>query len=227
VNRRAPLIAAGAFVAAAILLVVLFVLPKMGEIGETQDELTAAENQEIVLEAELAALQDAQAAALETEQQIAAIDDLIPPTAELPELFTLLQGAADRAAVDFFSFSPGTPVPNLSGTFSTIPSSITVTGSYFALDQYLFLMETLPRAAKVLSITVSPLAGEETSTSTTSTSSLQLLMTIDFYTTDTSSGPSSVPGPSQPVATTPPTGATGATGTTGATEPAGDTGAEG
>jgi Tfp pilus assembly protein PilO len=224
VNRRAPLIAAAAFVVVAILLVVLLVLPKMGEVGEAQDELTAAQDQEIALEAELAALQDAQAAAPETEAEIAAIEDLIPPTAELPELFILLQSAADRAAVDFFSFSPGTPVPALTGTYSTIPSSITVTGSYFALDEYLFLMETLPRAAKVLSITVSPQAGEETSTPTTPTSSLQLLMTIDFYTTDTSSGPSSVPGPSEPAATTPPTGATGATGTTG---PAGDTGAEG
>jgi Tfp pilus assembly protein PilO len=216
VNRRAPLIAAGAFVVVAILLVVLLVLPKMGEVGETQDELTTAQDQEIALEAELAALQDAQAAAPETEAEIAAIEDLIPPTAELPELFILLQSAADRAAVDFFSFSPGTPVPNLSGTYSTIPSSITVTGSYFSLDEYLFLMETLPRAAKVLTFTVSPQAGAETSTTTTPTSSLQLLMTIEFYTTDTSSGPSSVPGPSEPAPTTPTTGPTGPTGETGA-----------
>jgi Tfp pilus assembly protein PilO len=221
VNRRAPLIAAGAFVVVAILLVVLLVLPKMGEVGETQDELTAAQDQEIALEAQLAALQDAQAAAPETEAEIAAIEDMIPPTAELPELFILLQSAADRAAVDFFSFSPGTPVPALGAAYSTIPSSITVTGSYFALDEYLFLMETLPRAAKVLSITVAPQAGEETAAPTTSSSSLQLLMTIEFYTTDTSSGPSSVPGPSEPVATTPPTGTTGTTG------PTGDTGAEG
>jgi Tfp pilus assembly protein PilO len=221
VNRRAPLIAAAAFVVVAILLVVLLVLPKMGEVGEAQDELTAAQDQEIALEAQLAALQDAQAAAPETEAEIAAIEDLIPPTAELPELFILLQSAADRAAVDFFSFSPGTPVPALTGAYSTIPSSITVSGSYFALDEYLFLMETLPRAAKVLSITVSPQAGEETSTPTTPSSSLQLLMTIEFYTTDTSAGPSSVPGPSEPAATTPPTGPTGTTG------PAGDTGAEG
>jgi Tfp pilus assembly protein PilO len=200
VNRRAPLIAAGAFVLVAILLVVLLVLPKMGEVGETQDELTAAQDQEIALEAQLAALQDAQAAAPETEAEIAAIEDMIPPTAELPELFILLQSAA---------------------AYSTIPSSITVTGSYFALDEYLFLMETLPRAAKVLSITVAPQAGEETAAPTTSSSSLQLLMTIEFYTTDTSSGPSSVPGPSEPVATTPPTGTTGTTG------PTGDTGAEG
>jgi hypothetical protein len=31
-----------------------------------------------------------------------------------------------------------------------------VTGSYFAIDEYLFLLETLPRAAKVTSIGVAP-----------------------------------------------------------------------
>lgn len=216
-NRRAPLIAAGAFVLVGVLLVVLLVLPKMGEVGETQDELTAAQDQEIALEAQLRALQDAQASAPETEREIAAIEDQVPPTAELPELFNLLQAAADRSAVDFFSFSPGSPVADLSGTYSRIPSSITVTGSYFALDEFLFLMETLPRAAKVMSIAVTPQAGAETATPETS-SALQLLMTIEFYTTDSSAGPASVPGPSETPAATPP-----ATGTTG---PSGETGAE-
>ena len=219
-NRRAPLIAAGAFVLVGVLLIVLLVLPKMSEVGEVQDDLTAAQDQEIALEAQLRALEEAQASAPETEQAIAEIEDQVPPTTELPELFTLLQGAADRAAVDFFSFSPGTPVADLGGTFSRIPSSITVTGSYFALDEYLFLMETLPRAAKVLSIAITPQAGAETAAPTTTSSSLQLLMTIEFYTTDTSAGPASVPGPSEPAAAT-------TTPTTGTTGPSGETGAEG
>jgi Tfp pilus assembly protein PilO len=221
VNRRAPIIAAGAFLLVGVLLVVLLVLPKMGEVGETQDELTTAQDQEIALEAQLRALQDAQAEAPETERQIAAIEDQIPPTAELPELFNLLQAAADRSAVDFFSISPGTPVADTAGTFSRIPSSITVTGSYFAIDEFLFLMETLPRAAKVLNITMSPAASAEGVA--TATTSLQLLMAIEFFTTDTSAGPASVPGPSEPVAAPTTTGPTGPTGDGGA----GETGAEG
>ena len=103
----------------ALLAVFLLVLPKMGEVSTTEDELHAAEDQEFTLAAQLNALQDAQAAAPETEQEIAAIDAAIPPIADLPSLFRLLQGAADRSAVDFFSFTPGTPVPNAAGTFST------------------------------------------------------------------------------------------------------------
>ena len=116
-NRRAPIIAGVIAALVALLAVFLLVLPKMGEVSTTQDELQTAEDQEVTLAAQLNALQDAQAAAPETEQEIAAIDAEIPPTADLPSLFRLLQGAADRSAVDFFSFTPGTPVPNAAGTF--------------------------------------------------------------------------------------------------------------
>jgi len=197
VNRRAPIIAGVIAVAVALLAVFLLVRPKMSEVSQTEDDLQAAEDQEVTLAAQLNALQDAQAAAPETEQEIAAIDAEIPPTADLPSLFRLLQGAADRSVVDFFSFTPGTPAPNTAGTFSTIASQVTVSGGYFAIDEFLFLLETLPRAAKVTTLAVTPSsAASGETTTTTSTSNLQLQLTVEFYTTDTSAGPGSVPGPS-------------------------------
>ena len=199
-NGRAPIIA-GAILLVALLAVFLMVLPKMSEVGETEDQLRQAQDQEINLAAQLNALEDAQAAAPETELEIAAIDAQVPQTADLPRLFRELQGAADRAAVDFFSFTPGTPVPNLSGSYSTIASQITVSGGYFAIDQFLFLLETLQRAAKVTTLAVTPSAGGE-ETTTTSTSTLQLQITVDFYTTDSSAGPGSIPGPTEGVTTT-------------------------
>ena len=196
-NRRAPIIAGVIAVAVALFAVFLLVRPKMSEVSTTEGDLQAAEDQEVTLAAQLNALQDAQAAAPETEQEIAAIDAQIPPTADLPSLFRLLQGAADRSAVDFFSFTPGTPAPNTAGTFSTIASQVTVSGGYFAIDEFLFLLETLPRAAKVTTLAVTPSsAASGETTTTTSTSNLQLQLTVEFYTTDTSAGPGSVPGPS-------------------------------
>jgi Tfp pilus assembly protein PilO len=200
VNRRAPIIA-GAILLVALLAVFLMVLPKMSEVGETEDQLREAQDQEINLAAQLNALEDAQAAAPETELEIAAIDAQVPQTADLPRLFRQLQGAADRAAVDFFSFTPGTPVPNLTGSYSTIASQITVSGGYFAIDQFLFLLETLQRAAKVTTLAVTPSAGGG-ETTTTSTSTLQLQITVEFYTTDSSAGPGSIPGPTEGVTTT-------------------------
>jgi len=197
VNRRAPIIAGVIAVAVALLAVFLLVRPKMSEVSTTEDDLQVAEDQEVTLGAQLNALQEAQAAAPETEQEIAAIDAEIPPTADLPSLFRLLQGAADRSVVDFFSFTPGSPAPNTAGTFSTIASQVTVSGGYFAIDEFLFLLETLPRAAKVTTLAVTPSsAASGETTTTTSTSNLQLQLTVEFYTTDTSAGPGSVPGPS-------------------------------
>ena len=218
-NRRAPLIAGGALALIAVIALVLVVLPKIGQVGEARDELTAAQDQELALSAQLGALQDAQAAAPQTERQIAEIEDQVPPTADLPALFRLLQGAADRSAVDFFSFSPGSPAPGATGQFSVIPSSVTVTGSYFAIDEFLFLMETLPRAAKAVSISVAPITGSVGEGSVTPGTSLQMLVTLEFYTTDSSAGPASVPGPTANVApaAAAPTGTTGSstTSTTG------------
>jgi Tfp pilus assembly protein PilO len=197
-GRRGPLIAGAVAVVVAFLAVVLLVLPKMSQVGEAQDELQAAQDQELALEAQLRSLEEAQEQAPETERQIALVEDEVPPTADLPTLFRLLDSAADRSAVDFFSFSPGSPVTDPTGQFSTIASQVTVTGGYFALDEFLFLMETLPRAAKVVSIAVAP--GAPT-LGVSSATSLQLQATVEFYTTDTSAGPGSVPGPTTGVPT--------------------------
>jgi Tfp pilus assembly protein PilO len=196
VNRRAPIIAGVIAAAVALLAVFLLVLPKMGDVTTAEEELQTAEDQEVALAAQFDALQEAQAAAPKTEQEIAAIDAQVPPTADLPSLFRLLQGAADRSAVDFFSFPPGTPAPNAAGTYSSIASQVTVSGGYFSIDEFLFLLETLPRAAKVTTLAVTP-SGAASGEITTSTGTLQLLVTVEFYTTDLSAGPGSIPGPSE------------------------------
>ena len=69
--------------------------------------------------------------------------------------------------MDFFSFTPGTPVPNAAGSFSTIASQVTVSGGYFAIDEFLFLLETLPRAAKVTTLAVTPATAASTESTTT------------------------------------------------------------
>ena len=191
-NRRAPIVAAAIAVVVALLLIFLLVLPTMRDTTETDEQLQAAEDEEFALAAELRALEQAEQDAPETEEDLAVIDAAIPPTADLPELFRLLDSAASRAAVDFFSFTPGTPVVDPTSRYSTISSQVTVTGGYFAIDEFLFLLETLPRAAKVTTVVVTG----ATTTGEITTSSLQVQMTVEFFTTDTSAGPGSVPGPS-------------------------------
>ena len=215
-SRRAPIIAGVVAILLAALATYFLVLPKMDEVDAAQEQLQIAQDQEIALDAQLRALQEAQADAPQTEAELAELEREVPPTADLPGLFRLLQGAADQAAVDFFSFTPGVPIPDPTGSYSTIPSTISVSGSYFAIDEYLFLLETLPRATKVISIGVAPGGGDAEATGTsTSTGTLQLQLSVEFYTTDLSAGPGSIPGPTEPAATTAPGGTT----TTTPTEP--------
>lgn len=207
-NRRGPLIAAVASGVVALLVLMLFVLPKMGQVGQSKDDLQKAQDAETSLLGQLSALQDAEAAAPETQKEIQKVDTAVPPTPDLPALFRQLQAAADRSGVDFFVFSPGVPTPDASATFSIMTSQITVSGTFFAIDEFLFQLETLPRANKVTSIGIASASTATTDTGSTTTPAtgtpgqLQLQVTVEFYTTDVSAGPGSVPGPT--------TGATGA-----------------
>lgn len=197
-SRRAPFIAGVVALVLVLLSVMLLVLPKMRQVGTTNDQLQEAQDEEVSLQAQVKTLQDAEAAAPQTEKQIKALEEQVPPTADLPGLFRLLQSAADVSGVDFFTFSPGVPAPDASGSFAVMSSSITVTGSYFAIDEYLYNLEHLPRAAKVMSVSLSPGAeaaptGATTTTTTSSPSRLQTQLVVEFYTTDINAGPGTAP----------------------------------
>src|SRR5205085_11511836 len=114
-----------------------------------QSDLTAAQQQQQTLQAQVAQLQQAKQEAKQVQGELQQLQAKIPPTADLPSLIRELQGAADAAAVDFMSVSPGTPIAPVTGTgVSTIPTSIQVGGSFFSVQEFLFRLEQLPRAVK-------------------------------------------------------------------------------
>ncbi len=190
-NRRGPIVAGVAVAVLAALAVLLLLLPKVRQVGEAREELAAAQEQEQSLQNQLRALQEAREEAPRVRDAIRRLETQVPPTADLPGMIRLLAGAADRAAVDFFSVAPGTPTAAEAG-FSVVPAQIQVTGGYFSLDEFLYRLETLPRAAKVTSLQISPGGGEEGAPG-----QLSMQLSVEFYTTDTSAGPGSVPGPSE------------------------------
>lgn len=199
-NKRAPLIAAVVGAVLAVLIVMFVVMPKRGEVSERQDELAQAEQQETQLQLQLAQLEAAKQEAPETNEELRRIETLIPPTEDQPGMILLLQSAADRAGVDPLTISSAVPTPATEGAYSIVAVTLDTSGSYFALEEFLFNLETLPRAAKVLTVTLAPGAGVVAPTDgtapTTSVNELTGQFTVEFYTTDTSAGPNSVPGPS-------------------------------
>jgi Tfp pilus assembly protein PilO len=189
-GRRAPLIAAAAGVALSALVIVLLVLPKRGQVAEARKDLDAARETTTQLQAELDALLAAQEQAPQANRTIRRVDQFVPPTVDEPGALRLFQNAADSADVELTSLSFGTPTAAETGGFSTIQLSVSVTGTYFSIQEFLYDIETLRRAAKVSQVSLAP-AG------TGGAGELSMQSTIEIYTQDTSAGPGSVPGPTE------------------------------
>ncbi len=222
-SRRAPLFAAIGMVLLVIVVVFVAILPKMKQVTQRQDELEAAQQQEQFLLAELQRLQDVRGQLPEVRRRLAKFNQKVPGTADLPGLIRLLQNAADASNLSFFSIKPGDPTPvgaaapvlptvapspdatptvppvvtAPTGEASVISSEVVIVGFFFDIDQFLFRLENLPRAAKVITVSITPgpnqneLPGE-----------LQTTLLLQVYTTDANAGPGSsveLP-PDEPVA---------------------------
>ena len=201
-GRRRPLIAGVAVGVVVVLVLVLLVLPKLGQVKSANDSLDQAVSQQSTLNSQLAALKQAEQDAPKNRETIRKVQEAIPPTVDQQGFILLLQNAAIQSGVDLFTITASNPVFDPATSLSTISNSLTVSGTYFAVTEFLFNVETLPRASKVTSVSLAP-AG--------TSGSLTLQAAVDTYTSDTSAGPGSSPGP---------TSGSGATGTTSTTPPA-------
>lgn len=185
--KRGPLIAALVSAAVIILMVAVLILPRASQVRAKQREVTASETRGSVLRLQLEQIQAYAKEAPKNRRELAKLQSAIPPTADLPGLLRLLNSAAAQAGVDFMTVAPGQPATSPDGKTSIISTQITVVGGFFAVDQYLFRLETLPRAARVNTIQVSPQGWPKLSVS----------LNVEFFTTDVSAGPGSIPGATQ------------------------------
>jgi Tfp pilus assembly protein PilO len=186
-GRRAVVIAGVATAILALLLIVFLVLPKMSQVSDAQQELEASFTERETLSSRLAALRQAREEAPQNQAEIRRVDQQVPPTADLPGLILLLRNAATGAGVQVLTLTPAAPTPSEDGAFSSVSVSTSGEGSYFSVVDYLYSLETLPRAATVESLELSPAEG----------SALAFVATITLYTSDISSGPGSEPGPTE------------------------------
>jgi len=190
-NARAPIFAAAGAVVIAILLVVLLVLPKLGQVSAAKEDLAAAKSQQQTLETQKGALEDTQAQAPENRATIDEVQKKIPPTADEPGLLLLINNAALDSGLDLTTLSPSPPVFDPVTGLSTIVLSMSALGTYNEATEFSYQIESLPRAAKITSLSLAP-AG---TTDSLGNQVLTLSVQIDAYTSDTSAGPGSAPGP--------------------------------
>jgi Tfp pilus assembly protein PilO len=192
-GRRGVLVFIAAAVAVALLLILFLVLPKRGQVSSAKQDLDAAKAEQTTLETQLAALEQAEAAAPEARATIQQVDQQIPPTLDESGMLLLIKNAAVRSSIVGTTLTVGTPTFDAATGLSTVPVTIAAEGTYFSLTEFLYSLETLPRAAKVLNVTLSP-AGEAT---TTTVNTLSMQANLEMFTSDASAGPGSVPGPTE------------------------------
>jgi Tfp pilus assembly protein PilO len=184
-NRRAPLLAGVGVGVLVILLIVLLVLPKMGEVSEAEEVFDAARAQQQTLQSQKEALEDAEEQAPLNEDAIAQAEALIPPIADEGALFLVIENAALAAGIDTITtVSVGNPVFDPETGLSTMSVSVQASGTYFEAADFLYRIETLPRAAVATSLALAP--GE--------VGTLTIGLDLNVFTSDSSAGPGSAPG---------------------------------
>jgi Tfp pilus assembly protein PilO len=170
--------------------VFFLVLPKMSEVSAARDTLAQTQNDQQILISRRAALLDARAAAPQAKATIARVDRRIPSVADLPGLLVQLRNAVAASGLEASAVSPSTPTFDAVSGLSTIQVAITASGTYFEVTDFMYRLETFPRIAKVTSITTSG-----TDAAAAGIPDLTVAVNVLFFTSDTSAGPGSVPGP--------------------------------
>jgi Tfp pilus assembly protein PilO len=197
VGRRGPVIAGIASLLVSVVAVFFLVLPKLSEVSAARQDLADARSEQQTLESRFEALRDAQASAPEAEATIRQVERQIPPTVDVQSVILLLDNAASQSGISLRTFTPGSPAFDDASGLTMMDVQATVQGTYFSLDEFLYRVETLPRAARVLNITIGAAQQEATGVPTTS-STLAMSSTIRVFTSDASAGPGSDPGPTEP-----------------------------
>lgn len=97
--------------------------------------------------ATLTGLENLKRSAPKIEAKITKINKKIPKTPELPPFLVQLQNMANDASVSITQIKPGEPKDEAG--FSRMEVDLQVSGSYMAIENFLFRLENAPRAMRV------------------------------------------------------------------------------
>jgi Tfp pilus assembly protein PilO len=220
--KRNQLIAVGAAVLAVVLLwYFLLYAPLSDDLSTAQAQRSSEEKKTADLQATLARLQ---AQAKNSSQQQALLRKLNAAVPEQPDLAQFILQAneiADESGISFLSIAPSPPTAGTGA--SVVNLTISISGSFFQLEDYLRLLEKLERLVVVDGITVSASSSSGSSSGDTGDTvdessgdvSLSVTLTARMFTraapTSSTGAAGSTTAPSTGETTTTTTGTGGAT----------------
>ncbi|MDO8886432.1 type 4a pilus biogenesis protein PilO [Candidatus Oleimmundimicrobium sp.] len=141
-----------------LILMLLFaffvVMPKINQIKDlrTQQEL---ENNELEsAKATLSRLKSLKKDSAKIEAEIAKLKAKMPENPELPSLILQINKIASDAGIDFITISPG-ELPEMGDSeYISVPLSITTTGRFFNLIDFLYRVRNNEREIKITSVSI-------------------------------------------------------------------------
>lgn len=178
---RNPLLFGVSVVLAAAVLLFGFLLPRGREIDGLRAAIATEQGSLAALGGRLAELEAADPVLFQTLAQ--RYRNLVPGSTELPQFLAMLDQLAAQDGVAVSSVGLGAPGPGSVGGVSVIGLSISASGPYFALAEFLFDLEHASRLIRVGTVSVS--GG--------TSGILQMSLSAGIYTTDPSAGPGSDP----------------------------------
>ena len=157
-NRRTVIIG---FAAAGALLAIWFFLlwgPQGGELEKAGDreDAAAAKNQE--LELRLARLRASQERAPSLQAELAELRAAVPDGPDLAQFILDAHTIAEESGVEFTSINQTPPAPSTTGGPPSIALTISVSGGYFEVLDYLDRLDSLGRIVVIDGLTLSPSA---------------------------------------------------------------------
>ncbi|HVF52670.1 MAG TPA: type 4a pilus biogenesis protein PilO [Actinomycetota bacterium] len=134
-----------------VLFYFFFIRPRTAELEQVRADVESEEQRTVQLQSELARLQDLQANAPKLEAELAEIKRLIPSEDhEIPNFIFLVQAAANASGVDFLQITPNLPEPPPEGaTIAQVRITMSSTGSYFSLQDFIRRLYGLSRAVRL------------------------------------------------------------------------------
>jgi Tfp pilus assembly protein PilO len=174
----------------------LLVAPKHHSTSALESQATSQESKNASLLQQLQVLQAQQQDLPQQEAKLADLRTRIPNNPALPTLIRDLTAAATKVGISLDSLAPAAPVsvvaapeavtaaPSTAGAAAAapalfqVPLTLKVTGSYFAIEQYLNRLEGLKRSLMVTGFTLTPGAGDTTSATATAATGSDLTVTL-------------------------------------------------
>ncbi len=130
--------------------------PTNTKIADAQDQLAAAEDNQVLLQTQLMRLKKIQENELTYRSAIGALEAAIPPTPQMPALIDDLAQLAVDSGVEWESGTYGNPVEVEGEDYYEIPVNLSVQGQFFEVLGYLYGIADMERIVRIDAVSLSP-----------------------------------------------------------------------